>query len=474
MKRLLIIMLVSLSCINSAWSADLRQAQANAETALTQRKAQDSESQQRITDQRNDLQQRIQRLRGEINALKLKKKQESVRSKNLDAELQQLTGQRDTLEKQVGRIVAIVRTAAKNLRQLALASPFSAMTPQRIQHLDLLADGTQFPDINDLNSLFRYFNDEITLSGEVGLHLVNVTGRDGTITERQVLTAGPFMSLVLSGQHGEPILYDANTLTFREMPSSPGFMLQWALDRYLEGKSDVLPLDLSAGAALDQLRRTPSLSERILQGGPLVWPIVFIGLLGLIIAVERAWFLKRVHDNTDSTMNKVNALAGEGQWQQCDQMVAKRKTSPVYNVLRTGLAARSEPRDVLESILQEAILKELPRLERFLPFLAMLGAVTPLLGLLGTVTGMIDTFEVIHIAGTGDPRMMSGGISTALITTMLGLAIAIPIMLLHSVLNRQVEHIIGDMEEKAVALTNIIQREDLSLRTPALSAEPAC
>jgi biopolymer transport protein ExbB len=111
--------------------------------------------------------------------------------------------------------------------------------------------------------------------------------------------------------------------------------------------------------------------------------------------------------------------------------------------------------------LQEAILKELPRLERFLPMLNIMGAVAPLLGLLGTVTGMIGTFRVITLYGTGDPRVMSGGISEALVTTMFGLAVAIPIMLIHTFLNRRIEHVVGDMEEKAVALTNIIHRESL-------------
>jgi biopolymer transport protein ExbB len=127
-------------------------------------------------------------------------------------------------------------------------------------------------------------------------------------------------------------------------------------------------------------------------------------------------------------------------------------------VVRAGINARHEKREVLESILQEAILKELPRLERALPFLNIMAAVAPLLGLLGTVTGMISTFEVINIHGTGDPRLMSGGISVALVTTMLGLMVAIPIMLMHTFLSRQVEHIIGDMEEKSVAMTNIISR----------------
>jgi biopolymer transport protein ExbB len=110
-------------------------------------------------------------------------------------------------------------------------------------------------------------------------------------------------------------------------------------------------------------------------------------------------------------------------------------------------------------VLTEAILRELPRLERGLSMLAIFGAVAPLLGLLGTVTGMIDTFRVITLFGTGDPKLMSGGISEALITTEIGLAVAIPIMLLYTFLRRKVDGIVGEMEEKAVGLSNIILKE---------------
>ena len=116
------------------------------------------------------------------------------------------------------------------------------------------------------------------------------------------------------------------------------------------------------------------------------------------------------------------------------------------------------PREAMENALQEAILREVPPMERFLSTLGMLAAIAPLLGLLGTVTGMIDTFHVITQHGTGDPRMMSGGISEALVTTMLGLSVAIPIMLAHTLLNRAVDKHIGQMEEKAVALINIVSK----------------
>ena len=129
----------------------------------------------------------------------------------------------------------------------------------------------------------------------------------------------------------------------------------------------------------------------------------------------------------------------------------------MIEVIKAGLAVRHRDRETQESVLQEAILHQLPRVESGLSVLAVLGAVAPLLGLLGTVTGMINTFRVITLFGTGDPKLMSGGISEALVTTELGLIVAIPIMLMHTFLPRRADHIIGDMEEKAVQLTNIIQ-----------------
>ena len=139
-------------------------------------------------------------------------------------------------------------------------------------------------------------------------------------------------------------------------------------------------------------------------------------------------------------------------------------------MLAAGLEVREADRETQESVLQEAILNQLPRVERGMAVLAVLGAIAPLLGLLGTVTGMIETFRVITLYGTGDPKLMSGGISEALVTTELGLAVAIPIMLCHTFLSRRVSHIVGDMEEKAVQLCNIFGRHN---RQRAMAAEGA-
>ncbi|RLB10513.1 MAG: MotA/TolQ/Exb proton channel, partial [Deltaproteobacteria bacterium] len=120
--------------------------------------------------------------------------------------------------------------------------------------------------------------------------------------------------------------------------------------------------------------------------------------------------------------------------------------------------AKDMTREELEDRLQEAILNEIPALERFLSTIIILAEISPLLGLLGTVTGIINTFHVITLYGTGDPRIMSSGISEALVTTMLGLMVAIPVMFFHTLLSTKVENMISRMEKAAISFVNLLNK----------------
>jgi biopolymer transport protein ExbB len=231
-------------------------------------------------------------------------------------------------------------------------------------------------------------------------------------------------------------------------------------DGYLAGKTDDVPVDMSGGATLRQLTRRNSFGENMRAGGPIMWPLGLIALAALIIAIYKIVYMNRLHGNTDRIMSRVTELAERGNWSGCESVLDEHagKNWPVIQVIRAGLAARNQDRGTLETVLQEAILHELPRIQKGIAIFAVLGAVAPLLGLLGTVTGMIETFRVITLFGNSDPKLMSGGISEALITTEVGLTVAIPIMLVHTYIARRSDHLIGDMEEKAVQLTNIIQK----------------
>ncbi len=351
-----------------------------------------------------------------------------------------------------------VREAGDNTTKLLRSSHFTALNPKRTASLEKLLSPHHSPGLEAVTAISRLLFEEISLSSSTRLYTAAFITPSGVARTATILTVGPFCAAFRDDDQVGFLRYGKETKRFyaieKEVPRSIGRLLK----QYINGNADAVIFDMHRGAALEGFAHHRTLHDRILAGGPMVWPILLIGVMSLAIAVERTLVLNRIHANTDTLMGRVNNLAAQGNWSGCEAALVHGKGRPVNNVLRAGLGAVNERREVLESILEEAILRELPRLERFLPALKIMGAVAPLLGLLGTVTGMIATFEVITRHGTGDPRLMSGGISEALITTMLGLSVAIPIMLLHTFLHRRVEHIVGDMEEKAVAMCNIICR----------------
>ena len=356
-------------------------------------------------------------------------------------------------------LTGTVRVVARDLETQLRQSPLTAFAPERPDQLRQVLDKNHFPGLDDLEMISDLFFSEIELAGEVRRQPGPYVDRSGNPENDSILTIGPFSSAYQSAKETGLLRYNEESRSFYALATLPGWHDRRSLKRYFKGESDTVIIDLSGGGALRQISHRITLLDQLKKGGPLIWPILALALCALLIAIERIIFLNRVHSNTDRALDSINSLALNGDWVKCDQLVEARRGEPVYNVLRAGLKARGEERETQESILQEAILKELPRLERFLPALNILGAIAPLLGLLGTVAGMIETFHAITLFGTGDPRVMSGGISEAMVTTMLGLAAAIPILLIHTFLRRRVDHIVGDMEEKAIALTNIIHRE---------------
>ncbi|MBD3178538.1 MAG: biopolymer transporter ExbB [Candidatus Latescibacteria bacterium] len=354
-----------------------------------------------------------------------------------------------------------VRVAARDLESILLQSPISAIAPERLSRLKPLLRSGYFPDIDDITDMTKVYFDEIRRSGQVGLVESDYVGRDGENHTGTILTLGKFTSIYHTEEETGFLNYSPKSQRFFALSNLPPGGIQGNLKEYINGATEAVTIDISGGAALRQISHQTSFIEHIQAGGPIVWPIILIAIAALGIVIYKIGFLRKVHGQTDKIMDCVNDLAASGDWDGCENIVQKHrgKKMPVIQVISDGLEARNEDRETLESVLQESILREMPRVERGLSVLAVFGAVAPLLGLLGTVTGMIDTFRVITLFGTGDPKLMSGGISEALVTTELGLAVAIPIMLLHTYLSRRSEHIIGEMEEKAVYLTNTIQKQ---------------
>lgn len=476
MKKLLMTTVAALLLAASlAPAQDLRDAYRQAEQDRAEAAARAAEKEEVILANRVRLESLVISLEAEQALLEKQLENLNAHIEAQAASDEKLTGEWEAHEIDFKEISGNVRLAARDLETMLHQSQFTGLEPGRVDEIKPLLDKGYFPDIDDISGMVRIIFDEIALAGAVSLHDGEFIGRDGAEVTGRILTLGRFTAAYELGDEIGFLSWSPEGARFYALTELPGGNIGRNLRGYLHGEREVVPLDLSAGNALRQVAHHVGFVEQVLAGGPIVWPILGLAVVALLIVLARIVFLNRFHANTDRFMNEVNGYAETGDWEAAEDMVRRHRKarSPVISVIKAGLSVRKQNRETQESVLQEAILHEMPRVESGLSVLAVLGAVAPLLGLLGTVTGMINTFRVITLFGTGDPKLMSGGISEALVTTELGLMVAIPIMLAHTFLSRRADHIIGDMEEKAVKLVNIIQirNEKKALAAGAGSAQ---
>ncbi|NJB68540.1 biopolymer transport protein ExbB [Desulfobaculum xiamenense] len=346
-----------------------------------------------------------------------------------------------------------IRTAAKEADTLSRQNPITAEHPDRDDVVRALLDTKRFPGMDDVRALTGIFFDEITATGELARREGDFTGPDGSPAHGSILRIGRFATCysLPDGRAGYLLPDAAGTGLTAVTGGADADAADDAAD-FMAAKATLLPVDLSGGAVFARIADEKDLLGWLASGGLLIWPILLVGVAALALIVERIAALWRVHSATGDELRDIQSLATAKDWNACRERCAANTRSPACRVIGSMLESIGTTREILEDTMQEAILRELPRLERFLPTLSVLAAIAPLLGLLGTVTGMINTFQAITLFGAGNPRMMSGGISEALITTQVGLAVAIPIMVAHHALERRVDAIIGDMEEKGASL----------------------
>ena len=216
-----------------------------------------------------------------------------------------------------------------------------------------------------------------------------------------------------------------------------------------------VPVDVTAGDAIKVADARPTFLEHVRKGGFVMIPLLIVAVAAVALAIWKAVELGgiRVQPGRDAHVAIEAARRGDA---AAAREAASGIKPPLRSLVEEAIEHRDSPRDHLEEIMHEHVLTLLPRLERNLGTLAVLGGIAPLLGLLGTVTGMIHTFQLVTIFGSGDAKLLSGGISEALVTTETGLAIAIPVLLVHAFLARRARGIIGALERAAVGIVNDI------------------
>ena len=402
---------------------------------------------QERTLEKKELEEREQRFREArdkqkqlLAAARVQLRKDEANSERLKREFEKnetmLAQQRAVLREKMGalgELDGIVKQIASDMDSIIDNSLVSAQKSQRDEILNLLSTRKELPSLQELEDLWLLAMDEMVESGKIVTFPATIVTAAGNEIKQNVTRVGVF-NAVSAGRFLRNL---PDTGKLIEPGRQPGPKYQ-QMARNIETNASgmvAFPVDPTRGAMLALLVQVPDLKSRIQQGGVVGYVIIVLGLVGLLVAILRFITLY-------TTGRKINKQLED----------KKPGNNPLGRILQTYFNNRNVDAETLGLKLDEAILKEMPAIQSGLGFLALLAAVAPLLGLLGTVTGIIETFQSITLYGTGDPRVMSGGISQALVTTVMGLMVAIPLLLLHSFLSAKSKTLVQILDERSAAM----------------------
>lgn len=381
----------------------------------------------------------LNRARSELSSLEADARrvesQFSANQRRIDA----LKGELTAAQGEFGEVFGLARSMAGEFKSTLDRSLITAQMPNRTEVLGRVANSDALPSTNDLNAIWQTMLKEIEEQREVETFNATVAG----LGDASVTRVGPFVAFTDNGgdflQYNPPVSGGEDLPLLALLPAQPGGSIQSAAKRVIGASSGEVvyaPIDPTRGELLKTFDLRPGPMERALQGGVIGIIIMVLGaitaLLGLLLIVRL--FLIRM------------AVAGQKRKAQ------PSKSNALGRVMLAYEGARDADADTVELKLDEAILQESPKLEFGLNFIKLIAGIAPLLGLLGTVTGMIQTFQAMMIYGAGDPQLMAGGISVALVTTMLGLIVAIPLLIIHSFAASLARSVQATLEEQSAGI----------------------
>ena len=350
----------------------------------------------------------------------------------------------NTLTERLGalkELFGVMQQVAGDARTRFDNSLTNVQYPDRSPFLEDLAkkigSNSKLPSIEEIERLWFELQREMTESGKVVKFTTDVIDTNGSKQSTEVVRVGAF-NIVADGKY---LTYSPETGNVTEIPRQPEGR------RYTSSTSNVFEagdekvsfgVDPTLGGVLASLVARPNLMERVQQGGIVGYLVLLLGAFGVGIAIQRLYILIDVDKKVTAQLNS-------------DVISTDNALGRVLNVYEEN---KSVDTDTLELKMAEAVFKETPELNKGLLIIKVISVVAPLMGLLGTVTGMINTFQAITLYGTGDPKLMAGGISQALVTTVLGLTVAIPTTLLHTIVSgrsRRVSQIIQEQGAGIIA-----------------------
>lgn len=372
-------------------------------------------------------------------------REEEARSERLENKFetneQTLIGLNEALSKRLGslrELFGVLQQVAGDTQGVFEGSIVSAEYPGRGQWLGEFAQSmgksTKLASIEEIERLWFELQREMTESAKVTTFTAKVNKLDGEVVEQEIIRIGTF-NLVSNGQY---VTYDMENEIVKELGRQPAGRFVDSTVQLSQATSGFVPfgMDPTRGQLLAMQVQVPTLEERVHQGGTPGYVIVALGIIALLLSAERFTTLSLVGSRVRAQMKSATA----------------NLNNPLGRVLAVYHENLGIDAETLQLKLDEAILKEQPALQARISFIKIISMVAPLLGLLGTVIGMIVTFQAITLFGTGDPKTMAGGISQALVTTVLGLVVAIPTVLLHSIVHSRSAGVMHILTEQSAGL----------------------
>lgn len=414
-----------------------------AQTEQTELKSHNAERERRFQQLEQQLLEQKRQLIAEKQSLKAKNDQLSQSFTQNEQQLAELENTLRLESGSLGEVFSVARQSANSLTEQLESSISGAGAQASLRSLTPIVEQQQVPNTQQLTALWRALENEVTLSGSNTIQQLNYVDGEGKLSQQTLLRLG---SIALIGKEGF-VKWNGSShqaSAYIKQPANAPTLDQFSAS--MNAELTEIELDPTRGNVLEQYASQPSLANRIEAGGLVGGVIIFLLIVGLLIALVRGIAVLGVSRNVRAQLKTPETP----------------KDNPLGRVLAVYSDSKAQTVEALELRLLEVILDEQAKLEKGLSMLKLLAALAPMLGLLGTVTGMIETFQVITLFGTGDAKVMAGGISTALVTTVMGLVAAMPLLLAHNLLSTQAENLRNILEKQGIALVAELAEKNTS------------
>ncbi|MEO0400258.1 MAG: MotA/TolQ/ExbB proton channel family protein [Pseudomonadota bacterium] len=397
--------------------------------------AENKEREARFLRERNNQRAELARVRSQVAAAEAESTRlEGVMEQN-NATIAELDEELASKQGEFQELFGAARSAAAELTAEVAASQISAEYPGRSEELREVAQTDTLPTEEQLRFLWETYVQQIVEQSKVTTFSANVAQADGSPAPRDITRIGPFVSF----SDKRFLTYDTGLNQLEFLARQPAGNITALAGNVENAKGDRFVrgvIDPSLGQLLGLIVESPTVIERVQQGRIVGYAILIVAAAGSLLGIFKWLTLSSTASAVKAQVRKQRAS----------------KNNPLGRVMLAYEGASSRDVETVALKLDDAILKEIPRLESGLNLIKVGAAIAPLMGLLGTVIGMINTFQAITLFGTGDPQIMAGGISEALVTTVLGLIAAIPLLLLHAFASGASKRVSQILEEQAAGI----------------------